>query len=91
MIDGYLISLDNVHDLLNFTKETNTFINLDFAHTIMNNLNLKETILLLNPKIKNIHICGVNKMQKMPFEQSEIPVLDYLKFLNLSNIDKILQ
>ena len=87
--DDYKISLLNLKALKDFCENTNTFINLDFSHLIKSGLSLKESILRLNPLVKNVHISGVRKNKKVFFDKSEIPVLDFIKFLNLKKVENI--
>lgn len=88
-IPNYEICINTCEELLELCKKTNTYINLDLIHLIENGQDLRKSILMLNDKIKNIHISGINCTGRVSFNESEIPILNYLQYLNLNNMEAI--
>ena len=88
-IENYEISITDPRELYEFCSRIGAFINLDMIHVLESGQNLRNVILDLNDKIKNIHVSGYSEKGRVHFDQSDVDILDYLKYLNLNNLDTI--
>lgn len=88
-IENYKISITNSDELYKFCDEVGAFINLDMIHVLQNGQDLRQVILSLNDKIKNVHISGYSTDGRVHFEKSEIDILGYLKYLDFNVLNAI--
>ena len=88
-INGYNIAITGIEELYKFCDTIGCNINLDIVHLIESKQNVKESILFLNDKIKNVHISGYKNGNRVHFQESEINVLEYIKYLDIMNIETI--
>ena len=88
-IDGYDLSITDIEELYKFCDLLGCFVNLDMVHLIESKQNLKKSIMLLNDKIKNVHISGYKEGKRVHFQDSEIDVLGYIKYLDFKNVEMI--
>lgn len=88
-IDGYDISITDIQELNKFCNLINCFVNLDIIHLIESKQNVKESIMFLGDKIRSIHISGYRDGKRVHFTESEIDVLEYIKYFNLKTLSTI--